>query len=93
MELALDPTKADSPADSDMGVVGLAVTGGTFYNYLSDSDGSLALTNEGTTLDSCLGHSSSESQYHYHGNINCTDAGSATGANDADECLLVGYWM
>ena len=30
-------------------------------------------------------------QYHYHANINCTDAGSATGANDPDECLLIGY--
>ena len=29
-------------------------------------------------------------QYHYHGNINCTDAGAATGANDPDTCKLIG---
>jgi hypothetical protein len=40
-----------------LGVTGLAVTGGSFYNHLSNPDGSLALANEGTTLDSCLGHS------------------------------------
>ena len=28
-----------------------------FFNDLSNPDGSLALTNEGPSLDSCLGHS------------------------------------
>merc|ERR1719402_459541 len=91
MEVPLEPTKADALEESSMGVVGLAVTGGTFYNYLSAPDGSLALTNEGTTLDSCLGHSSSDNQYHYHANINCS-LGSAAGANDADSCVQLGYW-
>ena len=40
-----------------MGAIGLAVTGGVFYNQLSSTDGSLALTNKGTSLDSCFGHS------------------------------------
>ena len=40
-----------------MGAIGLAVTGGVVYNQLSSTDGSLALTNEGTSLDSCFGHS------------------------------------
>ena len=40
-----------------MGTVGLAVTGGVFFNDLSNPDGSLALTNEGPSLDTCLGHS------------------------------------
>merc|ERR1712126_329532 len=31
-------------------------------------------------------------QYHYHGNINCTNAGAATGANDPDTCKLIGYY-
>ena len=43
--------------DTTMGAIGLAVTGGVFYNQLSSTDGSLALTNEGTSLDSCFGHS------------------------------------
>ena len=31
-------------------------------------------------------------QYHYHGNINCTNAGAATGATDPDMCKLIGYY-
>jgi hypothetical protein len=45
-----------------MGAIGYAVTGGVFYNDLSSPDGSLALPNEGTTLDSCFGHSDAVSQ-------------------------------
>ena len=121
-----------------MGTIGLAVTGGAFFNDLSNPDGSLALTNEGPSLDTCLGHSAPTNmggggggmggggmgpppggnggpppggnggpppgrykrqedtphagQYHYHGNINCTNAGAATGANDPDMCKLIGYY-
>jgi hypothetical protein len=46
-----------------MGAIGYAVTGGVFYNDLSSPDGSLALPNEGTTLDSCFGHSDAVSQF------------------------------
>ena len=70
--------------DSRMGTVGLAVTGGAFFNDLSNTDGSLALTNEGAGLDSCLGHSAQGGKYHYHANINCTAAGAATGASEAE---------
>ena len=31
--------------------------GGAFFNHLSNPDGSLAMPNEGPSLDSCLGHS------------------------------------
>ena len=113
--------------------MGLAVTGGVFFNDLSNPDGSLALTNEGVSLDSCLGHSAPASgggggppggsgggppggsgggppgppgrskrqseedvphpgQYHYHANINCTQAGAATGAADPSQCVLLGYY-
>ena len=34
--------------------------------------------------------SNNAGQYHYHGNINCTDAGAATGANNPDTCKLIG---
>ena len=30
--------------------------------------------------------------YHYHGNLNCTNAGAATGAGDPAECKLIGYY-
>jgi len=45
------------------------------------------------SLDSCFGHSSPFSAYHYHANINCTDAGAATGANDFDRCVKIGYYF
>ena len=90
MSVPLSPGQGSSLEDTDMGVTGLAVTGGTFYNYLSSPQGDVALYNEGTSLDSCMGHSSSDGQYHYHANILC-DLGSAAGASDADTCLLIGY--
>jgi len=114
--MPIDPSKGSSITDTVLGTVGLAVTGGAFFNDLSNPDGSLALPNEGTSLDSCLGHSAPTSrpggggggmgpppgrykrqsnqagQYHYHGNINCTDAGAASGANNADTCKLIGYY-
>jgi|ERR1711936_19462 len=90
MSVPLSPEKGSSVEDSEMGVTGLAVTGGTFYNYLSTPAGDVALYNEGSSLDSCMGHSSYDGQYHYHANILC-DLGSAAGASEADTCLLIGY--
>ena len=90
MSVPLSPEKGSSAEDSEMGVTGLAVTGGTFYNYLSTPGGDVALYNEGSSLDSCMGHSSQDGQYHYHANILC-DLGSAAGASEADTCLLIGY--
>merc|ERR1719397_2511928 len=90
MSVPINPGQGASPEDTDMGVTGLAVTGGTFYNYLSTTKGDVALYNEGDSLDSCMGHSSYDGQYHYHANILC-DLGSAAGASDADTCLLLGY--
>ena len=93
MSLPINPTKSSSATDAGMSSTGVAVTGGVFYNDLSNEDGSLALTNEGTTLDSCFGHSDKNKMYHYHANINCTNAGSATGANNASKCVQIGYML
>ena len=90
MSVPINPGQGSTAEDSDMGVTGLAVTGGTFYNYLSTPTGDVALYNEGTSLDSCMGHSSKDGQYHYHANILC-DLGSAAGASDAETCLFLGY--
>jgi len=92
MVVPITPSQG-SLTDTSMGTIGLATTAGQFFNHLSDMDGSIALTNEGTTLDSCFGHSTDTGVYHYHANINCTDAGSATGANDPDECIHIGYLL
>merc|ERR1712122_206513 len=86
MSLPLNPTLASSAVATDMGVIGYATTGGSFYNDLSSPSGDVALYNEGITLDSCNGHSSSNSQYHYHANILCVDD-----AADADVCSMIGY--
>jgi len=75
--------------------VGLAVTGTAFFSDLASpipKGGDNALYREGASLDSCFGHSADSGAYHYHANINCADAGSATGANNADTCKLIGYY-
>ena len=86
MSLPLNPTLASSAVATDMGVIGYATTGGSFYNDLSSPSGDVALYNEGMSLDSCAGHSSENSQYHYHANILCVDD-----AADADVCSMIGY--
>merc|ERR1719474_1829291 len=52
MSVPLNPTKAEIAEKTEMSVTSLAVTGGTFFNYLSSPDGSVALYNEGESLDS-----------------------------------------
>ena len=47
--LCRSPTQGSSMTASGMGAIGLAVTGGVFFNDLSNPDGSLALTNEVTS--------------------------------------------
>merc|ERR1712243_113108 len=74
MVVPINPSKASTVSSTSMGSIGLATTGGQYFNHLSAPDGSLAITNEGTSLDSCFGHSASGGVYHYHANINCTDA-------------------
>jgi len=92
IELPLTPAKGSSATRTGLGTIGLAVTGGAFFNDWSSPQGDIALYNEGSSLDSCFGHSASGGAYHYHANINCTNAGSATGANDPDTCKLIGYY-
>merc|ERR1712133_36994 len=86
MSLPLSPSQGSSPVSTDMGVTGLATTGGTFYNHLSSPKGDLAMYNEGTSLDSCTGHSSYDGQYHYHANILCD-----SDAADASVCKQIGW--
>jgi hypothetical protein len=39
-----------------------------------------------------MGTTVQNKSYHYHANINCTSAGSATGANNASTCKQIGYY-
>jgi len=93
IELPLNPAKGSSATRTGLGTIGLAVTGGAFFNDWSSPSGDIALYNEGASLDSCFGHSASGGAYHYHANINCSSAGAATGANDPDTCKLIGYYQ
>merc|ERR1719382_2003722 len=93
IELPLNPAKGSSATRTGLGTIGLAVTGGAFFNDWSSPSGDIALYNEGSSLDSCFGHSASGGAYHYHANINCSSAGAATGANDPDTCKLIGYYQ
>jgi hypothetical protein len=60
------PTKSSTYGTSSMGAIAFMTTGAVLYNPLSSTDGSLASYYEWTTLDPCYGHSSADSQYHYH---------------------------
>ena len=91
-QVAASPVKGSSSSSTGLGTVGLAVTGGQFFNHLSSPQGDLALANEGPSLDSCFGHSAGGGSYHYHANIACTEAGAATGANNPDSCVQIGYY-
>merc|ERR1711963_255652 len=54
----LNPTKASSYRESNLGTVGWVESGGVIYNHLSSPTGSLAVYYEIDTLDVCGGHSS-----------------------------------
>merc|ERR1712131_439669 len=43
MTVPIDPSKGTDATETSMGVIALAVTGGTFYNDLSNDDGAIAL--------------------------------------------------
>jgi len=60
------PTKATTYATTSLNAIAYINTGVPLYNPLSNYDGSLASYNEWTSLDPCYGHSSPDSQYHYH---------------------------
>ena len=53
--------------DTPMGATGFAISGGHFYNHLSNPGGNVAWWNEVRSLDLSMGHSDQRSNYHYHG--------------------------
>jgi len=92
ISLPLAPAKGSSSTRTGLGPIGSAVTGAVFFNDWSSPSGSVAMAREARSLDSCFGHSARGGSYHYHANLNCTDAGSATGAADPDVCKLIGHY-
>ncbi len=67
-----EPKIASKPSCLPMGTIGIALTGGVFFNAL-DADKRDAAANE--IFDSCEGHPQQQGQYHYHHNSPCFDQG------------------
>lgn len=68
-----------------MGPIGMAITGGFFYNPKSSSSGSndVAVLVEGDSFDKCGGHSDALCNYHYHEELTCLD--------EEEDCPHIGY--
>ena len=64
--LPINPTKSSSFATTPMGATAYITSGTVMYNPLSSPQGNLASDKEWVSLDPCYGHSSPDSQYHYH---------------------------
>jgi len=78
-----DPKIASKPSCLPMGAIGIALSGGVFFNAL-DADKRDAVANE--ILDACEGHPQQQGQYHYHHNSPCFDQG-----NEAEHSPQLGY--
>ena len=65
--LPKNPSPSGDFADTPMGAIGFATSGGHFYNHLANPDGSVAWYDEIQSLDLSMGHSDPSGTYHYHG--------------------------
>jgi YHYH protein len=78
-----NPKLASKPTCLPMGTIGIALSGGVFFNAL-DADKRDAVANE--IFDACEGHPQKQGQYHYHHNSPCFDQG-----NKGEHSPLLGY--
>jgi hypothetical protein len=69
-----NPKIASKPSCLPMGSIGIALSGGVFFNAL-DADKRDAVANE--IFDACEGHPQQQGQYHYHHNSPCFEQGNA----------------
>merc|ERR1712036_203911 len=65
--LPKNPSPSGDFADTPMGAIGFAISGGHIYNHLANPDGSVAWYDEIQSLDLSMGHSDPSGTYHYHG--------------------------
>ena len=77
------PKIASKPTCLPMGTIGIALSGGVFFNAL-DADKRDAVANE--IFDACEGHPQRQGQYHYHHNSPCFDHGK-----EDEHSPLLGY--
>jgi hypothetical protein len=70
LRIPANPTIANSPSDTDLGPIGVAVNGVMFYNQYAGINRTtgewLPLDNEIATFDAYNGHPQNFGQYHYH---------------------------
>lgn len=78
-----NPKVASKPTCLPMGTIGIALSGGVFFNAL-DADKRDAVANE--IFDACEGHPQQQGQYHYHHNSPCFDHGKVD-----EHSPLLGY--
>lgn len=67
-QIPLNPQLADTPTDTPMGPIGIAVSGAVFYNGYNSSGGYAV---ELEVLDHCGGHADERGVYHYHEESDC----------------------
>ena len=77
------PQLADEPQCLPMGTIGVALSGGVFFNAL-DADLRDAVANE--IFDACEGHPQANGAYHYHHNSPCFETGE-----EGEHSPLIGY--
>lgn len=82
--LPLNPQLAASPSCTNLGAIGVLLTGARIFNAL-DADGRDAVAHE--VQDSCGGHPQSIGSYHYHNVSNCVAQTDTAGSHSP----LVGY--
>ncbi len=78
-----NPGIAEEPTCLPMGTIGIAFTGGAFFNAL-DAERRDAVANE--IFDACEGHPQPQGLYHYHHNSPCFEQGE-----DNEHSPQVGY--
>ncbi|XP_068221602.1 uncharacterized protein [Palaemon carinicauda] len=83
MAVPQNPTRGNTFNSYGLGPVGMATSGGFFYNHLSSPTGDIANVVEGESFDTCNGHSDPFCRYHYHLLPTCI-------AGDGS-CEFVGY--
>ncbi|XP_076047469.1 uncharacterized protein LOC143029011 [Oratosquilla oratoria] len=83
VRLPLSPVKGSNFTPNSLGTVGVALSGGFFFNERAAPPNSIALLLEGASFDTCQGHSTPSCQYHYHIFPTCI-------ATDAP-CEVLGY--
>lgn len=81
--LPRSPKVAATPGCLPMGTIGIALSGGVFFNAL-DAPGRDAVANE--LFDKCEGHPERNGRYHYHHFSPCFDQGDAMSHSP-----LIGY--